>query len=548
MPPRHSSSRPRRNPAARKVVLVGAGIVALIVVIGLVVAGISRVGGGGGGFCGARDTVTLTVEPALEDAARTLADSAEDKGCVRFTVTAASSADVSALADGREQLPDLWIPDSAVRLARVSQDVQVPFETVLNSVASSPVVIASRGVDVDMDSWTAALSTEGLTMGDPTLAGTADAPILAATAEVESMRATKEALGSSLATLAQGQSGKADERPGEAELLEQVVTTGGATIVSEQQGVRSLRDRKDSGVKLGVPRSGAVFLTYPLAVAAQDPARRDIASEAATALRDAATSTEFGKKLREEGFRPADRAPLPDGEGVGEVEALVVRDPNRLETTLQRWKLLSLPSRALVLMDTSGSMTTPVEGTAKNRIEVLVENASLGLGQFPDDAALGVWAFGGDVGTPERPYREVAPIGQLGSTTPGGTQRQVLGAALKSLPGLVGGGTDLYVSVLDAIDSLQRSYDPATVNSVIVISDGANDNVSQLSKEEFLDRLRAKVDPKKPVIVVTIGILDADQATLAEISRATGGSSHIARAPREIAKVFAEAIQQRGNS
>ena len=226
----------------------------------------------------------------------------------------------------------------------------------------------------------------------------------------------------------------------------------------------------------------------------------------------------------------------------------MVRDPNRLETTLQRWKLLSLPSRALVLMDTSGSMTTPVEGTAKNRIEVLVETASLGLGQFPDDAALGVWAFGGDVGTPERPYREVAPIGQLGSTTPGGTQRQVLGAALKSLPGLVGGGTDLYVSVLDAIDSLQRSYDPATVNSVIVISDGANDNVSQLSKEEFLDRLRAKVDPKKPVIVVTIGILDADQATLAEISRATGGSSHIARAPREIAKVFAEAIQQRGNS
>ncbi|MFN3602850.1 MAG: hypothetical protein ACK4UY_15820 [Dietzia sp.] len=55
------------------------------------------------------------------------------------------------------------------------------------------------------------------------------------------------------------------------------------------------------------------------------------------------------------------------------------------------------------------------------------------------------------------------------------------------------------------------------------------------------------VDPSGPVIVVTVGLLDdADPETLAEISRATGGSSHVARTPDEIVRVFAAAVGQRG--
>ena len=96
---------------------------------------------------------------------------------------------------------------------------------------------------------------------------------------------------------------------------------------------------------------------------------------------------------------------------------------------------------------------------------------------------------------------------------------------------------------------VRESYDPNAINSIIVISDGANDATSSLSREDFLARLQGSVDPSRPVVVVTLGLLeDADPATLAEISEATGGSSHIARTPEEVVQVFAQAIGQRGGA
>ena len=92
---------------------------------------------------------------------------------------AVSSADLAARVAAREALPDVWVPDSAVRLAQVSHEVQVPFDTVLNSVAATPVVVVSRDAQVDMSTWTAALATPGLVMGDPVRSGVADAPVLA---------------------------------------------------------------------------------------------------------------------------------------------------------------------------------------------------------------------------------------------------------------------------------------------------------------------------------------------------------------------------------
>src|SRR5699024_4776208 len=70
---------------------------------------------------------------------------------------------------------------------------------------------------------------------------------------------------------------------------------------------------------------------------------------------------------------------------------------------------------------------------------------------------------------------------------------------------------------------------------------------SALDREEFLERLRQLTDPTRPVVVVTVGLLDdADPEMLAEISRATGGSSHVAERPAPIARVLAEAIGARG--
>ena len=111
----------------------------------------------------------------------------------------------------------------------------------------------------------------------------------------------------------------------------------------------------------------------------------------------------------------------------------------------------------------------------------------------------------------------------------------------------MGGGTDLYRSVLDAYALVRSDYDPNMVNSIIVISDGADDATSDLDEGAFLARLRDMVTPSRPVIVVTISLLDdAASGTLAEISRVTGGSSHVARTPDEIVRVFADAVGRRG--
>lgn len=542
---RHSASSPSGNPTARRVVLVGAAILAVVLVAGLVIAGLSRAGIGG--FCGDGVTVEVAAEPDIVEHARSLADEAD--GCHSFEVSPVSSADMTARIAAREALPDIWIPDSSVRLARVSQDVQIPFDTVLNSIASTPVVIAHRDTDVDMSTWTSALATPGLMMGDPVRSGVADAPILAATSEVEAMRTTSEALGASMAALAQGQAGRTEAPPGAREMLDRVIAEGGATIVTEQQAVTAQRDSPDAGLELDAPATGAVYLGYPLAVTTQDPTRRDEVAGAAEALRDATASSDFATELADDGFRSADRAPLADDAGVGEVQALVVRDPNRLHSTLQRWRLLSMPGRSLVLVDTSGSMDFQLAGTGTTRIQALVETASAGLGQFPDDAALGLWAFGGSAGPAGTPYAEVAALERLDAASAQGTHRDVLTNALASLPGMVGGGTDLYGTVLDAYAMVRSSHDPNMINSIIVISDGANDAESDLSTSEFLDRLRGMVDPAKPVVVVTVGLLDdADPQTLGEIARATGGSSHIARTPDEIVQVFAEAIGRRGGA
>ena len=525
--------------------IVGAAILAIVVVAGLVVSGLARAGIGG--FCGERETVTVAAEPDIAHHISALAEDAD--GCHDFEVEAVSSADISARVTAREALPDLWVPDSSVRLAQVSHEVQVPFDTVLNSVAATPVVIASRGAQLDMSTWTAALATPGLVMGDPVRSGVADAPVLAATSEVEAMRTTSEAVGASMAALAQGQAGRMEVPPAPREMLDAVIGGGGAAVVSEQQAVLAQREIPDSGLEVGAPATGAVFLTYPLAVTAQDLARRDAATSAAEALRDATASEEHRAALAADGFRTADRAPLSGDAGVGETEALVVRDPARVHSTLQRWRLLSMPGRSLVLVDTSGSMNFPVPGTDSTRMQALVETATTGLGQFPADAALGLWAFGGAAGRDGLPYAEVAPLQRLDAPSGAGTHRESLAGALGSLPGLVGGETDLYRSVLDAYDMVRESYDPNAINSIIVISDGANDATSSLSREDFLARLQASVDPSRPVVVVTLGLLeDADPATLAEISEATGGSSHIAGTPEEVVQVFARAIGQRGGA
>jgi len=128
----------------------------------------------------------------------------------------------------------------------------------------------------------------------------------------------------------------------------------------------------------------------------------------------------------------------------------------------------------------------------------------------------------------------------------GTTQRARLVQKIRALKPKVGGSTGLYDTTLAAFREVRKTYDPKAINSVILLTDGANEDPGSISLKELIAALKKSQDPTKPVVIVTIGITeDADAKVLKAISDATGGSSYIARDPADIPTVFLTALQNR---
>lgn len=151
--------------------------------------------------------------------------------------------------------------------------------------------------------------------------------------------------------------------------------------------------------------------------------------------------------------------------------------------------------------------------------------------------------FGIDKGGPGIDYDELTPIRRLDS--PG--QREALAsAATDALANRLGGGTGLYDTALAAFTKVQDTYDPSYSNSVILMTDGRNEDANSISLEQLLAELKKRQDPARPVLIVTIGISDdADTSALKQIAEATGGTSHIERSAADVKGVFYEAITAR---
>ncbi|KAA0916933.1 hypothetical protein [Dietzia sp. ANT_WB102] len=87
---------------------------------------------------------------------------------------------------------------------------------------------------------------------------------------------------------------------------------------------------------------------------------------------------------------------------------------------------------AYPLVNTSVSMGFGIPGTDRSRIEALVASARADLGTFPDDAALGLWAFGGAAGRNVNPYAGLAALERLDAVGADGTHRDALLSSTQS--------------------------------------------------------------------------------------------------------------------
>ncbi|HEX2772209.1 MAG TPA: VWA domain-containing protein, partial [Micromonosporaceae bacterium] len=109
-----------------------------------------------------------------------------------------------------------------------------------------------------------------------------------------------------------------------------------------------------------------------------------------------------------------------------------------------------------------------------------------------------------------------------------------------------GGRTGLYDTVLAAYKAVQEDWEPGRVNSVVLLTDGQNDNASGLSQQQLLANLKRIADPKRPIQVVIVGISsDVSQPELQSITKVTGGGVFVTEDPAKIGDIFLQAIALR---
>jgi Mg-chelatase subunit ChlD len=526
--------------------------------------------------CEGRLILTVYAEPAAAPVLRAAADrlrtdrAAVDGTCIDVSVLDRSSSRVAARLTGAasgevaaDNLPDVWVPESSLWLDLVRGGEQtrsaVPPTSV--SLAVSPVVVALvRPVAQRLGSrgkigWARLLESlfgrESLAFGmpDPASSATGMAALYGLQEVLKRRKAPPTSLTAACRSLA------AHTAPTVSELTARVpaVPSGNGLQAFPADEASVWRfNGDDPGVPLvaAYPTEGALWLDFPYAVlprAAADPGR----SEAAARLVAETIATRGDAAIFAAGLRLSDGTPGPQADAVRGVSRQVprtVKRPARAEVAslVQQCTAANLSARSLVLLDVSGSMQEQLPGAGNaTRMEVTTEAAQRGLGLFEDDSMLGLWAFSTEL-TNTTDYRELVPLGRLSERLGSGTRRSEIAAAVSRLRAMPNGRTGLYDSILAAHRKVRAGYDPARVNSVIVLTDGRNEDPVSVTLDELVDELRRTADPKRPVPVIAIAFgPDVDMTALRRIARVTGGDAYEAKDPAQIGQVFLDAISKR---
>jgi len=509
----------------------------------------------------ARDARPLRVvaTPEIAHVVAALAGAADPDGsgkrCPRPVVTAIAPAEVAdAIRTGRGGRPDVWIPDSSVWVNR-----RVPAGRALPpnnpSVARSPVVAAVAEGTAAQLGWPSRTPELGdLLSADDRAAG----PVRFVLPDPGRSAATVGVLLGMRSALAGSSDGRATlarvlraSVPG-SEDADQLLTSLRpeprlAAPVTEQQVWSHNAERPQSRVvAVYQPDAGHAF-DYPYVVLSNDESQRLLAER----LRDVLTGELGRRRLLAAGFRDpqgragadlaADPAVSPARPGTGPAPSA-----DGIDDAGRALKSLTLGSRLLVVLDVSGSMATPVAGAnGRTRLEIALEVLMSGLALYPDEARVALWTFATNLdGT--RDHREEVPTVRLGRNDDGSVGRERIARALAGVKAVRGGGTALYDTALAAVRAVRRDWDPTRANSVVLLSDGRNDDRHGIGLGRLVDSLRAEHDPAHPVLLTSIAYgPDSDRAALSAMSRATGGEMYSAPTPLRVREVILDAIGRR---
>jgi hypothetical protein len=202
-------------------------------------------------------------------------------------------------------------------------------------------------------------------------------------------------------------------------------------------------------------------------------------------------------------------------------------------------------SSTLFAVDVSGSMVAQVPGTSQTRLQATIEAGQEVLQIIPPASDVGLWEFSTDLegGESDGDYRELVPVGPLNEDVDATTRKQRLIDALDGLA--FENDTALNDTVLAAYQTMQSNYTPGRQHTILLLTDGRNDDDDSISHEQLITELRRLRNPEQPVEVVSIAYgEEPDIDLLEEISAEVGGEVISSPDVADLDRLMVEALSR----
>ncbi|MFF4033614.1 substrate-binding and VWA domain-containing protein [Streptomyces sviceus] len=516
------------------------------------------------------------VAPVLRAAAERAHDEnlTSDGRCLDISVTARESYKVrDTLGAGKDPGAQVWVPDSDVWLEQLSADVGATKVARVGNVASSPVGMAmvpaaakSLGWPQKTYGW---LELAGATLRDDSLKlGAADPArsasgllaltrLSSAAGQVEGGATQAAAMMKSLSQRISDSDGQLVETlPRDSSGTEQGNPKRNQALVVSEQAAFAHNASAESGDDLDFfyPKDGSPRLDYPYALVDETRLSTD-ESRAAIRFMTYLRRPEQEQLLTDRGFRTSDdqvsaslvakaggRAPQPYAAAAGEPASATA-----LQEALGTWTITVQSARITTVVDASASMSEPVPGTGRSRMDVTKASLLQALATFTPEDEIGLWKFSTKLDG-DKDYKILVPTDRLGDSTAGGTtQRERLSAAFGGLEPVPGGATGLYDTTLAAYKAATSSYTKGKFNALVVLTDGVNQDPGSISRGALISELEKLSSPARPVPLIVIAVgPDADRAEAEQLAEATGGSGQQVNDPAQIHTVILKAIVAAG--
>lgn len=500
--------------------------------------------------------VTMTVAPAMADLADAAVAALDDNDqCIQVDVTTASVAEVAAAQDevneGEEDaFPDLWIPDSPAWQVVLS-DADLSGRVLESALATSPVGLASGSQVRVPATWLEALKSPQLVKMDPRANGASAITMVAPFSEVAEGIGEPSAAQGAIVPVAQRFGAKVaagQVRP----VTIDTIPAGSKRIIPVTERDFLVAKRGNDALTWLAPATGVAVLNFPLV---QPDAGEggigvgsgslDVAGRTGERIAAWFSTPEGIAAIADEQLRGSDGAPLPDDAGLATGTQLPAASRAQVQSTMESWFSLTVPSSILNVIDVSQPMTETIGGSTRLSLAV---NASLtALTVLPEHARIGLWAFSSDLGKTGQDWREVAPFRRLDAPLgQGRTQADVLAESTETMASMAGGNTGLYDALLAAYTLATREYNPAYSNTVSVFTVGVNNDPGSITLDELVSQINDMHDPDRPVRILPIGVgTDADMDALQKIAEATGSQAYEANTADDILTVLASSLLSR---